>query len=70
MWLETREEEMKRVREEGEAKGKAEGKAETKEEDILGMLEQGFPIEGIAKAAKTSIAEVEEIARRNSIPLP
>ena len=78
MWLKTREEEMKRVREEGEAKGKAEGKAEgkvegkaeTKEEDILGMLEQGFPLEGIAKAAKTSIAEVEEIARRNNVPLP
>jgi acyl CoA:acetate/3-ketoacid CoA transferase alpha subunit len=34
------------------------------------MLEQGFPLEGIAKAAKTSIAEVEEIARRHNVSLP
>ena len=65
MWLETRDEEIKRNREEGRVQGKAERKAE----DILGMLEQGFPLEGIAKAAKTSIAEVEEIARRNNVPL-
>lgn len=62
MWLETRDEEIKRNREEG--------REEKKVEDILGMLEQGFPIEGIAKATKTSIAEVGEIARRNNIQLP
>ena len=64
--FEKREQEIARNR----AEGKAEGIAEKTEEDVLGMLNEGFPVETIARAAKIRIADVLAIADRNGVKLP
>ena len=66
MMFEKREEEAARKFAEGEAKGIA----EKTEEDVLGMLGKGYPLEDIAEIAKIRIADVLAIADKNGVKLP
>ena len=66
MMFETREEEAARKFAEGEAKGIA----KEKEANVIGMLSEGFPIDGIARAAKISVDDVKAIADRHGVKLP
>ena len=70
MMFETREEEAARKLAEGEAKGIVKGIAKKTEEVVLGMLSEGFPIDGIARAAKISVDDVKAIADRHGVKLP
>ena len=48
-------------RKEGRAEGKAEGKAEAKAEIVLGMLEDNWSLELIAKYTKLTVEQIIEI---------
>ncbi|MBO5529725.1 MAG: hypothetical protein J6A47_10520 [Bacilli bacterium] len=58
MWLETRDEEIKRRI------------AEKEEKIVLGLIHEGLSIDAIARAIEIAPAKVEEIAQRHNIPLP
>ncbi len=64
--FEKREQEIERKTKEA----KAEGIAEKTEEDVLGMLNEGFPVDAIARVAKIRIADVLAIADRHGVKLP
>ncbi len=66
MMYETREEEVERKTKEA----KAEGIAEEKESNVLGMLDEGFPIDAIARVAKIGVDDVRAIARKRGVKLP
>ena len=51
----------------GRAIGRAIGKAEVKAEVALGMLEDNWSLELIAKYTKLTIEQVEEIGRAHSL---
>ena len=70
MMFETREEEVARKSAEAEAKGIVKGIAKKTEEDVLGMLRKGYPLEDIAEIVKISISEVKAIADRHGVKLP
>ena len=58
MWLETREEEIKRVREEGEAQGRKEA--------ALSMFSLDYPMDRVLRVARLSLDEFKEVAKRHS----
>ena len=66
MMFETREQEIARKTAEAEAKGIA----KEKEANVIGMLNEGFPLKDIAEIAKIRIADVLAIADRNGVKLP
>ena len=66
MMFETREQEIARKTAEAEAKGIA----KKTEEVVLGMLDEGFPIETIVRVAKISVDGVKAIADRHGVKLP
>ena len=66
MMFETREQEIARKTAEAEAKGIA----KKTEEVVLGMLNEGFPIETAAKIARIGISDVKAIADRHGVKLP
>lgn len=65
MFLESREEEVKRVRRESLAKGEA----MAKEKAALGLLNEGLSAEIIAEVLDLRISEVRSIAACNGITL-
>lgn len=65
MFLESREEEVKRVKRESLAKGEA----MAKEKDALGLLKEGLSADIIARALDLRISEVHSIAACNGITL-
>ena len=65
MMYETREEEIERKTKEAEAKGIA----KKAEEDVLGMLNEGIPIDVIARVAKIGVDDVRAIAYRHGVKL-
>lgn len=81
MFLESREEEVRRVRREslakgqaiglakGEAIGRAKGEAMAKENAALGLLKEGLSAEIIAEVLDLRISEVHAIAACNGITL-
>ena len=73
MFLESREEEVKRVRREsfaeGQAIGLAKGEAMAKERFALGLLKEGLSAEIIAEVLDLRISEVLAIAARHGITL-
>lgn len=60
-----------RYRKEGRAEGKAEaiaeGKAEAKAEIVLGMLEDNWSLELIAKYTKLTVEQIKEIGRTHGL---
>lgn len=54
-------------RKEGRAEGKAEGKAEAKAEIVLGMLEDNWSLELIAKYTKLTVEQIIEIRRTHGL---
>ena len=64
--FEKREQEIARKTAEAEAKGIA----KEKEANVIGMLNEGFPLKDIAEIAKIRIADVLAIADRHGIKLP
>ena len=69
MFLESREEEVKRVRRESLTEGQAKGEAMAKERVALGLLKEGRPAEIIAEVLDLRISEVRSIAACNDIAL-
>ncbi|MBO5529317.1 MAG: hypothetical protein J6A47_08420 [Bacilli bacterium] len=65
MFLESREEEVRRVERESLAKGEA----MAKERFALGLLKEGLPAEIIAEVLDLRISEVRSIAACNGITL-
>lgn len=51
----------------GKAEAKAEGKSEAKAEIVLGMLEDNWSLELIAKYTKLTIEQIKEIGRAHSL---
>ena len=68
--FEKREQEIARKTAEAEAKGIVKGIAKEKEDNVIGMLGKGYPLEDIAEIAKISVDEVKAIADRHGVKLP
>ena len=74
MLFETREEEIARkeaiLREKVTKEVTEKVQVKAKAEHVTGLLKEGFPVEGIARALKISPDEVRAIAKENGIKLP